>query len=465
MHVQPEDLLVARFDATRRDFLKLMSASLGCALLTSCGGSGGGTASGGGGAVVGASTPGPPLPNGYRFIPIYTPGQLGLNVATLTPQVVIDESNHVFFFARAADSSFSLTELTLDYTLSTPAVVDYRVVMAEGLVTSDGRIVSQLVSADVDESGNLAAVVNYDISQGPAGQGPASVFVDQGQGLEMIVDYGTDIPGNMGSYGGDFGDVDYQNGDVLLVARYGGDGSTGQGVFYLPGATNNAAQMVLNSGQEVPGADGNIENIGLIDLDDQGEYVVQAFGSSPYNVPTATGSSVRGSVILHANVNSPISQARLLAASPSLQLTRSTADTTTSVGESFFGPRIAGPNITSHITEDASGNVTLYRNGVAIAGSGLTSPGGSLIQGVLSAVINGSGLAFYEVVTDAGIEVCVSNGLSAATILSRGAVIGSSTVDTVILGFHTTQVDDNGRLVCYVQMANGQEAVLLGIPV
>lgn len=457
-----------RFAATRRDFLKLVGASMGCMLLSSCSsGSGAGGASNpiGGGATGPPSAPSSPIPNGYAFSRLYTPGDPILpNVATLTPHILMDDANHVFFYAQDAQNNLGLYELTVDYTQSTPTAVAARTLVAAGQVMPDGRVVSTVGSTDVNASGHMAMVLNFDAGLSPQGAGLNSIVMDQGQGLVTLFDYGDAVAGNNGQYS-EFGDLDLAGDNLLFVSRYGGGGQVTQGVIFAPGEVQSAATIVATSNQEVPNADGTINSIGLIDLDDNGDYVAQAFGTPPLSILDPNTAPPLAPLIVHGNVRQSLSEARLLAASPHLSLTRAGTDGTTAVGMSLYAPRIGGSQITSIVTEDSSGNTTLYRAGAIVAQSGMLSPGGNSIQGIVPGVVNASGLIFYELVTNQGLELCVSNGQMTALLLNRGATIGGLAVDTIAFGLHPTQADAGGRLVSYGQMLNGPETILLGIPV
>jgi hypothetical protein len=191
--------------------------------------------------------------------------------------------------------------------------------------------------------------------------------------------------------------------------------------------------------------------------------VVQAFGSDPL-APRREGRL--GSLVFRSQVGQPHHQARLLSADPSVPLARSAQQRFggPGQGESIYGPRIGRRAVTSHITQVDS-DLILFRDELPIARTGGNSPGGAVIHTVMPAVINGGGLTFFQLVTDRGLELCVHDGLRPALLLQRGDLVDGRPLDTVALGFHTTQADNLGRLVCYGQFADGQEAVLLGIPV
>ena len=447
--------MASRPGSSRRDFLKLVGGSLGGLVLSSCGGGGEVSPSGGGGLV------GTPLPNAYKFFRVYTPGAPILpDVSVLTPQVFMDDAGHVFFYGRNARGQYALHALTVDY--SQNRAVEARTIAAAGQAMPDGRIVSTLGAVDVNSEGQVALVLNFDTTQGTPGQGPTCVVMDRGrgQGLEPIIEYGDEVAGNHGEYGGDFGDLDLHGDDLMLVSRYSGDGHCSQGLFYLPSARPSEAKIVLSTDSSLPYADAAVNGIGLIDLGDGGEFLAQGYGT-----PSTAVEASPDTFILQGNVNQSLSEARLLAAGATLPLTRAATDASLATGTSLHGPRLLNSRLTSTITENASQVLTLYRNGVAIAQSGRLSPGGSPMMGLMPAVLHSSGLAYYQVITDDGIELCVHNGLSAAVLFRRGAIIDGAVVDTIAFGCHTSQADSTGRIVTYVQMADGQESILVGIPV
>jgi len=448
-----------RFTRSRRDFMKLMGSTLGCTLLAGCGNDGLNLPPTG---PVGGS-----LPNGYVFYRIYSPTASPLpQVSGLSP-VLLLVGNQVMFLGETTPGTFGLFSLTVDYSASRPRVVDGRKIFQEQERLSDGRVLDRIGSFDANAEGDVAVVLNFDVSQGPAGQGPAAVALDKGGSHELLLDYGQALPGNQGSYGGDFGDVDLQGQSLLAVGRYGGDGETAQGLFHLPFEDASQATIVLNTDQEVPGADGSLINLGLVDQADDGTFVLQVFGANPLLTSGDPAPSPKGSAILRANLHDKLASSRLLAACPSLNLTRASLTDLPSQGISLYGPRIDGVGtLTSHLTEGLDGTLTLYRGASPIARSGSASPGGTIIQSILPAVLDEMGLAYYQVLTDKGMELCLNNGLSSAVILSRGdSVEGSSPIDTLAYGFHTAQVDPVGRIVCYAQMTDGQEAILMGVPV
>ncbi len=447
-----------RLQPSRRDFLKLTGSALGCVLLGSSSGCGGSGSGGGSGGVD-------PLPNGYVFFRLYSPGDLGLfpEVAHLSPQVLIDERGGVYFSGQTAAGDFGFYALALDLSAGRPAIGDARRILLEGTAGPDGRIIDTLTSVDVDDDGAVAGVLAYDLEQAPAGQSPGSVVTERGQGLEIVIDYDDDLPGNQGSYGGDFGDIDIEDGDIMVVSRYGGDGFSAEGLFFLPGAVPAQAQILLNTGQEIPEADGVLEGIGLVDLDEDGSYVVQAFGSDPLS-PRQDGAS--GSFLFQSKVSRPREQARLMSVCPSLRMSRSARGRVDvpAVGDNLYGPRIGGQGITCFLTQLGE-DQTLYRGSTPIAHTGGLSPGGSPIRTIIPGVVNGGGLTFFQLFTEQGLELCALDEAGPVLLLQRGDSLDGKVLESVALGFHNSQADNHGRIVCYGEFADGQEALLLGLPI
>lgn len=446
-----------RLQPSRRDFLKLSGAALGCALLGSAYGCGGDGGDGGGSD---------PLPNGYLFYRIYSPGDLGLfpEVAGLSPQVLLNERGQIFFSGQMEAGDFGFYALTLDLS-GTPKIGDARRILLEGTAGPDGRIIDTLTAVDVDDDGTVAGVLAFEIPEN-TDQSPGAVVTDRGAGLEILVNYNDDLPGNQGAYGGDFGDIDIEGGDVMVVARYGGDGLDAEGLFFLPGAEAARARIVLNTGDEIPEANGTLEGLGLVDLDENGSYVAQAFGDDPLRPPQLRQARQSGGVLFQGNVNQPREENRLICACPSLDLSRSARARPNGpiVGDNLYGPRIGGAEITSWVTQ-LEDDLRLYRNDSIIAQSGALSPGGAVIRTLIPGVVNGGGLTFFQLITEQGIELCAHDGTRSALLLQRGDLVEGRRLDTLALGFHNNQADDLGRIVCYCQFADGQEALLLGIPV
>lgn len=450
-----------RFPSSRRDFLRLMGASVGCALLGTTSGCG---SSGSSNVISGA--PAGPLPSGYVFHRLFTPGQGPFpDIVSLNQQILLDESGHVVFTAVHADDTTGLYYLTFVIDRhGRPEVSHIRRLVREGDLL-DGRVIDHVVSLDINDAGQVALVLAFDVDPAQGAQGPQAVVMDRGDGLEIVLDYNDPVPDHDGLYGGSFGDIDLEGDDILVVARFGSDGFCAQGIHYLPSALKSQAKVVLSSLEQIPEADGVIDGFGLIDLDADGNYVAQGYGEDPLSAASALPrqSGRTGTFSVKGNVSARASECRLLSACPSLVLSRSAAGRFDG-GDNIYGPRLSGLDETCLLTSSPSGLV-LFRNQQIVAQAGGPSPGGHTVRSILPGVFNGTGLLFYELITDAGLELCVQDGQTSALLLSRGDKLDGLGVDTLALGFHSSQADDQGKIVLYAQMDDQAETILLGLPV
>ena len=87
------------------------------------------------------------------------------------------------------------------------------------------------------------------------------------------------------------------------------------------------------------------------------------------------------------------------------------------------------------------------------------------IGGVSTSVLGPDGLLYYLLITQQGLELCVSNGQDRRTILARGDVINRLRADAIMHAFHSDQADSAGRIVFTVEFETGPRAIVVGIPV
>ena len=93
------------------------------------------------------------------------------------------------------------------------------------------------------------------------------------------------MPNDEGEFGSFFGDVDiHDNDDLLFVAHYAARGTVQgrQGLIHLPGGeVTEKGSVVISTADLIPEAGGSITGLGLADMHDNGNFVVQAYGMSP----------------------------------------------------------------------------------------------------------------------------------------------------------------------------------------
>jgi hypothetical protein len=251
------------------------------------------------------------------------------------------------------------------------------------------------------------------------------------------------------------------------------------GLFHLPGTEDSdKGSLILQTGDLIPQTDTPIVNFGLVDIDDDGEYVAQVEGDVPNRkgrLPrrpgpdTAEGDAEpirRGSrrrppstALVRGNVRAQAGRSTVAAASRRMVEAEAPVR-----GECIFGPRVSDEDTACTIHRNDKVQV-LTLNGRPIARSDHHSPLGDRIRAVSAPVLSPDGVVFFVLVTGDGIELCMSNGLREQTILSRGDRIEGLPVNTILHAFHSQQADKAGRIVFTAEYEGRPNAIVVGIPV
>lgn len=440
---------------SRRELLQLLGAALGGVALSSCG--------------TETRAYGTPLPNGFQYYPVFSPGQ-GLlpDVVELSGGVLINDHSEILFHGRTAAGETGIYELTMDYSGSTAKVVSSRTIVATGQVLEDGRKVGHIGAGDTNRHGNFAVIIGseFDGQAGSAVGSVPAVYLETGKGgLQRVLGFLDPLPDGT-RIGGVLGDLDlHDDNDLLLVAHsvHKTEGAR-QGVYFLPQCQLANSRRLLHADQLIPSMSGVIQGFGLIDMDDGGFFAVQAYGDRPHTAgslgaQTVGGPAHGGSLVLSGNVrlpSHPIGVARHSKALGSADAQR--------VGETVFGPRVGSAGELATVTHLTDPHQILSVNGQQVAETGTSSPGGRPILGISAPVLGGPGLLYYSLLTPAGMELCVSNGLDRRSILASGDRIEGRTVDTILHGYHAEQADEEGRIVAYVEFEDAPPALIIGIP-
>lgn len=452
---------------SRRDFLGLLSTALGGVALTRgavlAQGGGGGFGLGPGGA--------PPLPNGYRFYNVLTPGvaELGLPLSAISGAVMMNDHSEIIFHAENTSGGFGVYELAMDYGGTAPAVAGARAVMQQGDTLPGGLTVDSIRRGTTNASGNFAAVVQ-------TGDTPSVVLQREKTPFEPVIEFLDPAPNGTGLYGGAIGDIDLHDDDDLLVVSHFVDEEDDAeiGLFHLPGAVDSdQGALVMQSGDLIPGTETPIVNFGLVDIDDDGDYIAQLEGFIPRkkrfrpgtgsaaSTASASNSGERSGVsaVVHGNVYAPAARAGIASASRRMVEANAPAR-----GECIYGPRVSDDDVACTIHRRDTVQV-LTLNGDVITRSDRHSPLGARIRGVSAPVLSPDGIVFYVLITKLGLELCMSNGLEERTILARGDLVEGLAVNAIFHAFHSQQADAAGRIVFTVEYENGQTSIVVGVPV
>lgn len=448
--------------ATRRDFIKGLGGALGAVVLTSSCGSGGGT----------AGSPPVPIPNGYRFFRIISSGDSlpgGNTLAAIPGVAMLNDRSEVYFYGSDQTEANGFYELLMDFSGSRPTLLQQRRVVREGDRLRDSKTVSQIQMADVNNRGSFAAILHTDDNL-------SGLYLErEKQGFEPIAGYLTKLPDGKGRFGAIFGDVDiHTNDDILMVAHFAPHDSVQgqQGLFHLPGGeVSQKGRIVASTTDLIPEAGGFLTGMGLVDLHDDGNFVLQAYGTSSENIfrkQLEKGGALNGragSMLINGSVKDPFSKV-LGSASSSLKVRKTAAARTGfSVGELKYGPRIGGKNNAAFITHVNETHLVLYYNSRQVVSTGARSPLGEVITSFSAPVVGSDGLLYYQVVTDKGLELIVYNGKDSKTILSKDDTVDGSVLRSFFFGLMTEQVDSSGRVVLTGDFEDGRSSLIVGIPI
>lgn len=444
----------------RRDFIKLMGGALGAVALTSCGNSGNSD-----------EAPIAPIPNGYTFYKVLSSGDAlpgGNTLGAIPGTVMLNNANEVHFYGIDQTSTNGFYELLMDFNGSRPVVAQKRKVVREGDVLKDSKVVTQVNMADTNRHGSFAATVQADDKL-------TGLYLErEKQGLEPVAGFLTPLPGGGGKFGANFGDLDlHDNDDILIVSHFApSDTIQGhQGLFHLPGGeVNQQGRIVTSTRDQIPGTDSSLTGIGLVDMHDNGNYVMQAYSNASQILQTANMSganmnAIAPSMLMGGNVKNTFSRA-LKSSSPALKtLGKSAFLADVPVGAIKYGPRIGASNNAAFVIHVNDNHHVLHYNGKQIVEVGSVTPLGNVIASLSAPVVGSDGLLYYQASTDKGLELMVYNGPELRTILSKDDMVDGSVLRSFFHGFLPDQVDSCGRLVLTGDFEDGSTSIIIGIPI
>jgi len=386
--------------------------------------------------------------------------------------VMINDHSQIVFHAQNTSGGFGMYELTMDYSGDAPVVAGVRTIVQQGDALPGGRTVDSIRRGVSNAEGSFAAVIQTE-------ETPSVYLQRKNEPFEPIIEFLDPAPNGRGQYGAAFGDIDLHDDDDLLVVSHfiDNDEDAEIGLFHLPGAKDSdQGELILQTGDLIPQSETPIVNIGLVDLDDEGQYVAQLEGHIPRrkgranppsngpkgpSVPRGNGKGKHESVsaLVRGNVRASVAHASTIAASR--RMVRAAAPMR---GDCIFGPRVGDGDsaCTIHRTDKIQ---VLTLNDRPITRSNARSPLGALIRGISAPVLGANGIVFYLLITQVGLELCMSNGQEERTILARGDRIEGLPVNVILHAFHSDQADDQGRIVFTVEFEGRPNSLIVGIPV
>ena len=437
----------------RRDFIKALGGALGAGMLTAAGA-----------GKLHSQTTGSPLPSAYTFRElISTGGSLGsgLTLDLLPGPVMINEMGKVVFYARDTAGAMGLYELDL----SDPNQV--RKVIRQGDALGD-KTLKIINSADSNHTGSIALLlVNQE-------EGLPGVYLErQGGDMEQVASFHQGIPGTDYRFGAEFSDLDlHGDDDVLLVSHFSSDsGDNGRvGLFLLPqGEASQNTTLVLSTPALVHGQEGKVASLGLIHANDKGDYVLQAFtnGGRPITSGTLQASGApggQGAVLLKGNTRRPARSGYSTLAWPQFPKPGGPPAT----GEIVYGPRVGPEGKPAYVVHVSDDRLSLVLDDRTVISSGDPAPGGWVVTSMSPPTAGLNGLYYFNLLgyqEQNVFEFMVSNGTEAKVILGMLDQVGDKRIVNLLWGFHTDQVDDQGRLVFVAEWDDQKtQSLMLAVP-
>ncbi len=440
----------------RRDFIKALGGALGAGMLTAAGA-----------GKLHSQTTARPLPSAYTFSElISTGGSLGsgLTLDLLPGPVMLNGIGKVVFYAKDTAGAMGLYELDL----SDPNQV--RKVTRQGDTLSNGDTVDSIDSADSNHKGSIAVLAVNQQEHIPA------VYLErQGGELEQVASFHQEIPGTGYRFGAVFSDLDlHGEDDLLLVSHFSSEGQGGGqvGLFRLAqGEVNQNTSLLLSTPALVHGQKGDVASLGLVHANHDGDYVLQAFTNNGQPITSLQSGSQeqgaakrQGSVLLAGSARKPMRQGYAALAWPQFPKPGGPPAS----GEIVYGPRVSPEGKPAYVVHVGPDRLSMVIDDRTLISSGDLAPGGWVVASMSPPMAGPNGLYYFNLLgyTDQNVfEFMVSNGTEAKVILGMLDQVGDRRIVNLLWGFHTDQVDDQGRLVFVAEWDDQKtQSLMLAVP-
>ena len=447
----------------RRDFIKRFGSLVGGAVVLSCG-------SGGSGNGDSASSA-PPLPNGYKFFRVAESGGTmpdGTAAGDFSGSVKISDNNDILFQAADAGGIDGMYEYHMDFSGTEPGIASQRKIARVGDTLNDGVVIGELKLGSPNKLGYYASLIT-------SADGIPSVYMEKEKsGLEPVAKALDKLPGNNGSFGASFGDIELDDtNSIVLVSHYSPKNGSQpkEGLFYLCGGmVSDAGRLLASSGDLLPESSTTVGRIGLVDIGkSSGEYVAQ-INCGIAVTQWSKGMALRQmpvTALMGGSVHGAEPKRKLLAASLPIVLSRAAAKSALR-GDILYGPRIGSTgDKVAQVVHTGEDMLSLYFDGREVSHVGGLSPADKVITSFSGPAVADSGLLYYLVYTEGGEELCAYNGVESKTILQSGDKISeqdSKAVMSISFGVVRNMVDKDGRVVFMAVFEDTTKAIVVGIP-
>jgi len=443
-------------DYSRRDFIRLSSCALGGVILAGCG-------SGNGGSGGGVSTP-----NGYYFYRLKTAGEQAgtgsraFGVYEFGSSVHLSKDGIVTFDALDVDGNQALFQFDVDFSGSKPQISQELTALLSGDILADGRVVKKFVAHDVNEDGNIAAVIQpANNSEQHYGSG---LYLNTARsGFERILGVGDVFHNDLYESTGIIGDVSLGGGNSLLFAANHLTGSAPQSsIFHLPGGLLANSNLVMSTGDYLNSSEEQFTGFGILDHLADGYFSVTASHRlSDYLGANQAGSDGSVNSLLGGHLANPDDHLLISAGSNMLNSIH-----TATV---HYGPRVA-PDGTVYSKIADPDRESLIAGDVVIKTTDEVTFRGDKIDSFTPGCVSPDGVFYYSEYSDTrdGLytDLYAYDGENHRLILSTGDTLsdGGSPVKHILFSTTTNHIDADGRLVFVCEFVDKSSAVVVGMP-
>ncbi len=446
-------------DFTRREFIKVSGIALGGIILTGCGGS--------------DSDSSASLPNGYTFYSLKTLSDsvdywgANFKIEEFLGSAYICDNGIITFDAEDKSKRRGIFQLEVDFSADEPKIVSERTALLAGTTLPDKRVVGLCRNYDVDEMGNIAAIIegNHKYSSDDH-FGSGLYFEQNAAGFEPLLIAGQKFNNNERTSTGIFYCASVKNANIIAsfhhvpVTPYGT--THVDSLVHFSRGSLDSSNILISRGDYLAGTDYMVKSFGLLDHNDNGDFCATAFASAPLLEATesATSDASKASFNFTAHVNAP-NDHLLLSASPTASVSSGPA-----FGESGYAPRIDAQGNSYSLLVGDNDQLSLVKNTQVLLTTGDASQAG-IIQHIGTGSVGPDGTYYYSARTDAADWTLFAfDGSTHRLILSSGNILdpGGETVVRTLFGVTKKHVDSAGRLVFCCTFADGTTSLVVGIP-
>ena len=448
----------------RRKFIQL-TGIVGSMLLTGCGS---------GGIVSGQAQ----IAGGYRFFRLKSlndkidDGKNDFRINHFGGSVHISSNDIITFDAYDENGNHGLFQLSIDFSDEKPTIQREHTSLISAEILSDGRVVSDFSSHDVDEYGNVVAAIKSKNSTKIEHYGAGLYLNSNQQGFEPIIVCSNKIEELNSEFNGIIGDVAINDANGILAimshTALNSDGVSGESLIHLPNSSLSSSSALLTTNNPVNATDYKLAGLGIVDAKGDNIFAVSCHIVATNSIKRANGSleDIGQHCILSGYTWAP-NDHQLFAAPPQTNLN------STHKGNFSYGPRVTsvGKVCTKIGGLDDDIEMLVYGDDVIRRSDEKIAPNEQIMSFTPGSI--GADDIFYYTQYTAREDDVITTSLIAydkgehRLLLETDDEIDASGVGVNYIIFSTTtnHVNIDGKIVFLCEFTDSSQSIVVGIPV